>query len=296
MERNISELMNDIESDLDIIEDKIIKYIEIVEKQKNELKDRIMHSNNKLKELKEKEQKLQQYLEIVENEYERNLMIYSYKNRTNCKVKQIESGSKLNSIDFVESGIYKCKKCNENFIFDTIQLAYFASEDSKERKGFIKYETYYCTRCKHHFLDKTMRGEITKKLGRYIIKENTISNNNTAINNKDKKSSNIERKLYKEDIKVNNNEADSEFFYSLNKESPLHALGYNVSKLSREQRWHILRVKAIPKLGVEEIIREIRYNISLRDGYQKYSSAVAAWKYDIKRLIEYKKNGGKHEK
>ena len=74
-----------------------------------------------------------------------------------------------------------------------------------------------------------------------------------------------------------------------NTETPLHRLGYNVSKpTSRSARWLILSGVAVPTLGLEEVAQTIANHIRLRKtqvgGAERYRRAIGEWEHDLARL------------
>lgn len=75
------------------------------------------------------------------------------------------------------------------------------------------------------------------------------------------------------------------FDANLNNQSKLGELGYSV-RLSRDERWIILKDKAIPKYGVDLVRNHISWLVRLKkkDRHQDYSSAIFEWEYDLKRI------------
>ena len=71
-------------------------------------------------------------------------------------------------------------------------------------------------------------------------------------------------------------------------ETPLRKLGYQITGLSRADRWQILRVRAVPDLGLEEVVSTIASNIRLRKaqvgGADRYENAIGEWEHDLSRL------------
>lgn len=71
-------------------------------------------------------------------------------------------------------------------------------------------------------------------------------------------------------------------------ETDLRKLGYQITGLSRQHRWNILKTKAIPKLPLREIANTIANNVRLRKaqigGKEKFAYAIAEWEYDLNRL------------
>lgn len=71
-------------------------------------------------------------------------------------------------------------------------------------------------------------------------------------------------------------------------ETRLYQLGYRITGRSRSQRWRILENKAVPDLGLEEVVRTIashcRTRKRQRGGRTKYAHAIAEWEHDLARL------------
>lgn len=77
---------------------------------------------------------------------------------------------------------------------------------------------------------------------------------------------------------------ENEVEYNLNEESELKKLGYTVS-LGREQRWNLLKNKAIPKLGKKKIESHLRWLIKMNKGRKNRVNAVTEWEYDLRRVL-----------
>lgn len=79
---------------------------------------------------------------------------------------------------------------------------------------------------------------------------------------------------------------DSEGDYKL--ETDLHKLGYKTTGSTRTGRWLILSATAVPRLGLEEVVRTIAGHIrrckSQVGGEEKYRSAIGEWEHDLARL------------
>jgi hypothetical protein len=71
-------------------------------------------------------------------------------------------------------------------------------------------------------------------------------------------------------------------------ETPLHRLGYQITGRSRSKRWEILKSKAVPELGLQEVAETIARHCRVRKrqvgGREKYANAIAEWEYDLARL------------
>lgn len=90
---------------------------------------------------------------------------------------------------------------------------------------------------------------------------------------------------FKERIKTKSQNQTGSFDANLNNQSKLGALGYSV-QLSRYERWIILKEKAIPKYGVDQVRNHISWLVRLKkkDRHQDYRSAIFEWEYDLKRI------------
>lgn len=83
-------------------------------------------------------------------------------------------------------------------------------------------------------------------------------------------------------MSFNQNELDSN---KLNPESEIKKMGYSTS-LTREERWNILKNKAVPKLGKAKVIGHIRFLIKMNKSRSVMFNAVSEWEYDLERLIK----------
>ena len=83
-------------------------------------------------------------------------------------------------------------------------------------------------------------------------------------------------------LSFNQNELDSN---KLNPESEIKKMGYSTS-LTREERWNILKNKAVPKLGKAKVIGHIRFLIKMNKSRSVMFNAVSEWEYDLERLIK----------
>ncbi len=83
-------------------------------------------------------------------------------------------------------------------------------------------------------------------------------------------------------LSFNQNELDSN---KLNSESEIKKMGYSTS-LTREERWNILKNKAVPKLGKAKVIGHIRFLIKMNKSRSVMFNAVSEWEYDLERLIK----------
>lgn len=73
-------------------------------------------------------------------------------------------------------------------------------------------------------------------------------------------------------------------------ETPLHKLGYRITKRTRHQRWQVLVSRAVPQLGLFEVSHTIANNCRLRrlqyDREIRYAHAIGEWEHDLARLKE----------
>ncbi len=71
-------------------------------------------------------------------------------------------------------------------------------------------------------------------------------------------------------------------------ETRLYQLCYKITGRSRSERWRILKGKAVPELGLEEVVRTIashcRTRKRQRGGRTKYAHAIGEWEHDLDRL------------
>ena len=71
-------------------------------------------------------------------------------------------------------------------------------------------------------------------------------------------------------------------------ETPLRKLGYQITGSTRTGRWLILSATAVPRLGLEDVVRtiagHIRRSKSQVGGEEKYRSAIGEWEHDLSRL------------
>jgi hypothetical protein len=71
-------------------------------------------------------------------------------------------------------------------------------------------------------------------------------------------------------------------------ETRLYQLGYKITGRSRSECWRILTSKAVPELGLEEVVGTIashcRTRKRQRGGRTKYAHAIGEWEHDLERL------------
>jgi hypothetical protein len=68
--------------------------------------------------------------------------------------------------------------------------------------------------------------------------------------------------------------------------SDLHELGYQISEMSREDRWRVLTDTAVPELGLQHVAETIVMLIrrTQRVGEQRYHDPIAEWRHDLAHL------------
>lgn len=71
--------------------------------------------------------------------------------------------------------------------------------------------------------------------------------------------------------------------------SSIRKLGYTIT-LPREKRWDLLKNVIIPKVGKDEVIRHIKFLITMNQGQPNKLGAVYEWQYDLERLTTLSKN------
>lgn len=81
---------------------------------------------------------------------------------------------------------------------------------------------------------------------------------------------------------------------TLNEESELKKLGYQITGIPREKRWPILEI-AVKQLGLRKVVYTIAQNIKLRkgqkNGMNKFSFSIGEWEHDLNKLKQkYYKN------
>jgi hypothetical protein len=71
-------------------------------------------------------------------------------------------------------------------------------------------------------------------------------------------------------------------------ETELHALGYKTTDLSAAKRWQVLTKKAVPRLGLQEVVgtiaSHIRRSKRQKGGAYKYRKAISKWELDLNKL------------
>lgn len=80
--------------------------------------------------------------------------------------------------------------------------------------------------------------------------------------------------------------------------SSIRKMGYTIT-MPREKRWELLRDIIIPKVGKNEVIKHIKFLITMNEGQLNKLGAVYEWEYDLERLmndvkiIDNKKGGNR---
>ncbi len=77
---------------------------------------------------------------------------------------------------------------------------------------------------------------------------------------------------------------------------PLRALGYQITGLTREERWRILTRDLLPELGLmvtaNQIAGLVRLRLTHPDGATKFANAISEWRHDLDRLYrDYYRTG-----
>lgn len=264
----IYELKQYLERYIKALKNKLIRMDYEIEEKKTEL----------IKILKEQKSLKKNLSKVKIHPLNKNLII-------DTNTENINNYTKLWSIDYIEKNHKKCKKCDEDLYLDIVWLGLFNNKYEQSTSAFIECPVLYCTKCKLHYINSTFKKEIEKRIGEKIIKIGTPKENEF----KSKADVDIERKFYKANEDKDNLTKDNTYFDSFNKKSELYKLGYNVSKLNKEERKQILLYKAIPELGIDHILGLLNYLVELRKNNERYVKAVAAWKCDIEMLEKHKR-------
>lgn len=126
-----------------------------------------------------------------------------------------------------------------------------------EDRNYIEYLTEH--RDSLNLIDSKVKGDI-------IVKMIALSKEDSS--------------KYKSAITTNQDVYDGS---NLNAESEIKKMGYSTS-LTREERWNILKNRAIPKLGKTKVIGHISFLIKMNKGRSVMFNAVNEWMYDLDRL------------
>ena len=70
--------------------------------------------------------------------------------------------------------------------------------------------------------------------------------------------------------------------------SSIRKMSYTIT-LPREKRWELLRNVIIPKVGKDEVIRHIKFLITMNQGQLNKLGAVYEWQYDLEKLTKQSK-------
>lgn len=137
---------------------------------------------------------------------------------------------------------------------------------------------------------KFMEGDSLKKYEKELIIRK-IKQYNKAVEQLPLKMSR-EKITNQETVEIENSYSEE---FILNEKSELRVLGYQITGLSRPERWNIL-MSAVPKLGLQRVVSIISYNIRLRkgqkNGEEKFEYAITEWNYDLEKLKNMYYNGG----
>jgi hypothetical protein len=196
-------------------------------------------------------------------------------------------GSIVKEVILVDSEEIKCPFCKMRFESRFVDIAYYHPTDTKRVRGHKRAPLLYCSTCKNHFGRNDELNNMSFEIGDHIF-------NLTYW--KEIQSINTGKKTQKQAKEITNNKLailDLGKGLTLSDESRLHSLGYQLTGLTRSQRWGVLVNMAIPKLGVDETIRTIQSLVNLRknqkNGAKRYSNAIREWEWDIKQLQELRK-------
>lgn len=149
-----------------------------------------------------------------------------------------------------------------------------------------------CKKCNVMYIQKS-----DLKYIKYKYKSSHGINIYIKISEVEKKTKNIDVELNRKEIKlkkVNNKSTgkvvvnDTDIVSNLNEKSHIKQLGYT-TKLSKNERWNILRNKAIPKLGIHKVCSHIEFLIRLNKNKGKnFDNALKIWKEDLEMLKNLK--------
>lgn len=239
------------------------------------------------------------------------------KNENNKRITNKEISNNLEVVEKIVMIKMKEDKCpydNSKLLNRKCKLNYYSNKKKKNVEGSIEMDLLYCPQCQRWYINQQIKNGINIKSNKLNIA--TIDRNSKKkIANKSQdtihlipsrihNSNNVEKEMGKvKDIKgasyypsysgINSNEKkqwNNEDDNKLKDESDLRKLGYN-TKLSKEERWNILRNKAIPILGKEKTMSHINFLIRFNKGKtdRDFSHAIDVWENDLKRLKQYKK-------
>jgi hypothetical protein len=75
---------------------------------------------------------------------------------------------------------------------------------------------------------------------------------------------------------------------AMHAESRLRELGYQITGMSRSERWRVLYQQAVPTLGLDLVVGTIQSHVRLResqwDGERRYENALREWRHDLSEL------------
>lgn len=149
-----------------------------------------------------------------------------------------------------------------------------------------------CKRCNMMYIQKS-----DLKYIKYKYKSSYGINIYIKTSEVEKKTKNIDVELNRNQIKskkINNKSMskivvnDNDIASNLNEKSHIKQLGYT-TKLSKNERWNILRNKAVPKLGIHKVYSHIEFLIRLNKNKGKnFDNALKIWKEDLDMLNKLK--------
>lgn len=199
-----------------------------------------------------------------------------YPNKTKNKRK-----NKSNLIGYIRTQVLVCKICNVAFAnIEVINNINSMLIDKKIKQVNIKdpivfeYTLDKKFDKKNKLADKEVNKTITTINSNKLVDKNGISYYPTFGAKKDN--------TYK---MTSNNHTDFEM--NLNEESELKKLGYN-TQLSNENRWNILKNKAIKERGLKRTIKHIEFLIKLNQNKKNFQRALSIWRHDLEKLKKLK--------
>ncbi|MGG3469005.1 hypothetical protein ABES02_16175 [Neobacillus pocheonensis] len=81
----------------------------------------------------------------------------------------------------------------------------------------------------------------------------------------------------------------------LRNNSDLKRLGYQITGLTRQERWGILSTKAVPQLGLKKVVHTIAFLVrgrkSMKNGLVRNRNSITEWEHDLAKIKQtYYKN------
>lgn len=157
-----------------------------------------------------------------------------------------------------------------------------------------QYETQdilICKKCNSLYIYKS-----DLKYLKYKYKNIAGINIYIKINEVETVKKNIDKRLNEKQKNINSNNKNinkplinhTDTVTSLNEKSHIKQLGYT-TKLSKNERWNILRNKAVPKLGIHKVCSHIEFLIRLNKNKGKnFDNALKIWREDLDMLKKLK--------